>query len=51
MNWIDIDAWIISLIKISKDKKTLYKDVKNRFNWNDSQVKAAVDPLYKRWKK
>mgnify|MGYP003642245831 FL=1 len=47
-NWIEIDVSIRSIASISKTKKTLYADVKERFNWNDSQCKAAIDPILKR---
>ena len=45
---IEIDATIRSVASISKTKKALYVDMKKRYNWNDSQCKAAIDPILKR---
>lgn len=36
------------MIPLYEDKELLYSDVKKKFNWNDSQVKAAVDPILNR---
>ncbi len=33
------------MIPLYEDRELLYSDVKKKFNWNDSQVKAAVDPI------
>lgn len=49
MNWIDIDKNIVSMMGIYTDKGLLYKDIKKLYNWNDSQVEHAVEPLLKRW--
>jgi hypothetical protein len=49
MNWIDIDKNIINIMAIYDDKDKLFTDVKKLYNWNDSQVKYAVEPLLKRW--
>jgi len=49
LNWIDIDKNIISMMGIYTDKELLFKDVKKLYNWNDSQVEHAVEPLLKRW--
>ena len=48
INFIEIDATIRSVASISKTKKALYADIKKRYNWNDSQCKAAIDPILKR---
>ena len=49
MNWIDIDKNIINMMQIYKDKDKLLADIKKLYNWNDSQVKCAVEPLLNRW--
>jgi len=49
MNWIDIDKNIINMMAIYDDKDKLFTDVKKLYNWNDSQVKHAIEPLLKRW--
>jgi hypothetical protein len=36
------------MIPLYEDRELLYSDVKKKFNWNDSQVKAAVDPILNR---
>ena len=48
MNWLEIDKLLYSMIPLYEDKELLYSDVKKKFNWNDSQVKAAVDPILNR---
>ena len=48
VNFIEIDATIRNVASISKTKKALYADMKKRYNWNDSQCKAAIDPILKR---
>ena len=48
MNWLQIDKHIIGLIKISKSREALYKEVKKMFSWTDSQTEAAVGPLLRR---
>lgn len=48
INWIEIDATIRSVASVSKTKQSLYNDMKKRYNWNDSQCKAAIDPILKR---
>ena len=49
MNWIDIDKNIINMMQIYNDKDKLLADIKKLYNWNDSQVKCAVEPLLNRW--
>ena len=49
MNWLDIDKNIISMMGIYSDKDKLFKDLKKMYNWNDSQVESAVNPLLQRW--
>ena len=49
MNWLEIDAIIISMMPIYNDKDKLYTDLKKKFSWNDSQVAAATDPLLLRY--
>ena len=49
MNWIDIDKNIINMMQIYEDKDKLFSDIKKLYNWNDSQVKYAVEPLLNRW--
>jgi len=36
------------MIPLYEDRELLYSDIKKKFNWNDSQVKAAVDPILDR---
>lgn len=48
MNWLEIDKLLYSMIPLYEDRELLYSDVKKKFNWNDSQVKAAVDPILNR---
>jgi len=36
------------MIPLYEDRELLYSDIKKKFNWNDSQVKAAVDPILNR---
>ena len=48
INFIEIDNTIRSVASISKTKNALYADMKKRYNWNDSQCKAAIDPILKR---
>lgn len=48
MNWMEIDKLLYSMIPLYEDRELLYSDVKKKFNWNDSQVKAAVDPILNR---
>ena len=48
VNFIEIDATIRNVASISKTKKALYEDIKKRYNWNDSQCKAAINPILKR---
>ena len=49
MNWIEIDKNIISMMGIYTDKDKLFKDLKKLYNWNESQVEHAVEPLLQRW--
>lgn len=48
MNWMEIDKLLYSMIPLYEDRELLYSDIKKKFNWNDSQVKAAVDPILNR---
>jgi len=48
VNWLEIDKLLYSMIPLYEDRELLYSDVKKKFNWNDSQVKAAVDPILNR---
>ena len=48
MNWLEIDKLLYSMIPLYEDRELLYSDIKKKFNWNDSQVKAAVDPILNR---
>ena len=48
MNWMEIDKLLYSMIPLYEDRELLYSDIKKKFNWNDSQVKAAVDPILDR---
>jgi len=48
VNWMEIDKLLYSMIPLYEDRELLYSDVKKKFNWNDSQVKAAVDPILNR---
>lgn len=45
---MEIDKLLYSMIPLYEDRELLYSDVKKKFNWNDSQVKAAVDPILNR---
>ena len=49
-NWLQIDAHIVNMMSAYTDKDKLYSDLRKKFNWNDSQVAAATDPLLKRYK-
>ena len=33
------------MVSIYKDRAKLYADVKKKFAWNNSQAKAALDPI------
>jgi hypothetical protein len=45
---MEIDKLLYSMIPLYEDRELLYSDIKKKFNWNDSQVKAAVDPILNR---
>ena len=45
---MEIDKLLYSMIPLYEDRELLYSDIKKKFNWNDSQVKAAVDPILDR---
>ena len=45
MNWIEIDRVLRNMVSIYKDRTKLYADVKKKFAWNNSQAKAALDPI------
>lgn len=45
---MEIDKLLYSMIPLYEDKELLYSDIKKKFSWNDSQVKAAVDPILNR---
>ena len=49
-NWLQIDAVIVNMMSAYTDKDRLYSDLRKKFNWNDSQVAAATDPLLRRYK-
>ena len=48
-NWLQIDAIIVNMMSAYTDKDKLYTDLKKKFNWNDSQVASAADPLLRRY--
>jgi hypothetical protein len=48
-NWLQIDAIIVNMMSAYTDKDKLYTDLRKKFNWNDSQVAAATDPLLRRY--
>ena len=48
MNWIEIDKWLVGLMRASKDDEQLYKDAMKKFSWSRSQAEAAIKPLQKR---
>ncbi len=45
MNWIEIDKFLVGLIKASKSDEQLYKDAMKKFNWTRKQAEQAIDPL------
>ena len=49
MNWIDIDKFIITLIKVAKSKEDTFKTVKAHYKWTDNQTRTALYPLWDRW--
>lgn len=44
-DWISIDNYIRSVAAVSKTKKALFATMKKRYVWNDSQCKAAINPI------
>ena len=48
MNWIEIDKWLVGLMRASKDDEQLYRDAIKKFSWSRSQAEAAIKPLQKR---
>ena len=48
MNWIEIDAVLVSMMRAAKNDEQLYRDAMKKFNWSQSQAQAAIQPLFKR---
>jgi hypothetical protein len=49
MNWLEIDRIILNYMSLHSDRDKLYTDVKKKFNWDQNQVEAAVDPMLTRY--
>lgn len=48
MNWIEIDAVLVSMMRAAKSEEQLYRDAMKKFGWDQSQAEAAIHPLLKR---
>lgn len=48
MNWIEIDKWLVGLMRASKDDEQLYRDAMKKFSWSRNQAEAAIKPLLNR---
>lgn len=47
MNWLEIDKFLIGLIRAAKNKEQVFIDAMKKFDWNQSQANAAINPLLK----
>ncbi len=45
MNWIDIDKTLYRIIGRHDTVDDVYAEVQKTFKWDQSQAKAAIDPL------
>ena len=48
MNWIEIDKFLVGLIRAAKTEEQLYKDAMKKFNWTKKQAEDAIKPMIKR---
>jgi|TARA_B110000977_G_scaffold1173_1_gene1701 hypothetical protein len=47
VNWLEIDKFLIGLIRAAKNKEQVFIDAMKKFDWNQSQANAAINPLLK----
>jgi hypothetical protein len=48
MNWIEIDRLLYKIIERHSSADGMYAEACKTFKWDQSQARAAIDPLLKR---